>query len=281
MKLRIAGVLALLLAPQPAWAHFKLTSPPDWIVTNADGDPQKLSPCGSSAGMRTNVVTTVRPGQKLKVQWTERVGHPGHYRISIAADRAQLVDPTPVVMMNDCKSAPIQAAPVAPVIADGLFPKIVGATNMMYEHEITIPNMKCDRCTLQVLQFMSKHMPSCFYYHCADIRITDGTDGGLPAADSGTPDRAGSPGDSGGAGGSGGMVGAGGAGGTAGAGSGGRGGAPATGGTVGGEGGAGGDPPKRTASGGCSMATGARIPPVGLMALAGILAALASRRRRR
>jgi hypothetical protein len=33
----------------------------------------------------------------------------------------------------------------------------------------------CERCTLQVLEFMSNHPLPCFYYHCADVAIGTGT----------------------------------------------------------------------------------------------------------
>jgi hypothetical protein len=176
MKRRIGFLLAALLGPAvaspPARAHFKLLAPPEWITVDGFGDPQKEGPCGTAAGTRSNMVTRVQAGAKLKLQWQETIGHPGHFRIAIAANRADLMGPDPVVVANDCKSAAIQNPPVAPIIADGLFPRSVGMTGQMYEYEITVPNMVCDRCTLQVVQFMSQHPPSCFYYHCADLQIT-------------------------------------------------------------------------------------------------------------
>jgi hypothetical protein len=299
MKSRVGfllGSVCVLLLSRPAHAHFKLTAPPDWLVTNDDGDPQKLSPCGTTAGTRSNMVTPVTAGSKLKVQWRETVGHPGHYRIAIAANRAQLVDPMAVVMMNDCKSAAIQNPPVAPVIADGLFPKTAGAAGRMYEHEITVPNMTCDRCTLQVLQFMSQHEPGCFYYHCADIQITaaGAADGGATPADAGPRDTAATIDLGGGAGGSGATGGAGtGGGSTGGASTGGAatgGGSPGTGGAP--RGGAGGwqggsgvggtePPPKTSSGGGCLTVAGGGRPATGLVLLAGAVIALALRRRRR
>ncbi len=225
MKSRTLFLLApvLLLASAPAYAHFKLMAPADWIVTTAQGDPQKMNPCGTTGGMPTNMVTKVRPGSKLKVQWMETVGHPGHYRIAIAADRAQLTEPATVVQANDCKSAAIQATPVAPVIADGLFVHAAGAMGMMYEQEITVPNMICDKCTLQVLEFMSSHAPPCYYHHCANLQITnDIGDAGTGTAGDARDAAAGGGGgarDAGaGVGGSGGSLGVGGAGGAIGSG---------------------------------------------------------------
>jgi hypothetical protein len=37
---------------------------------------------------------------------------------------------------------------------------------------VTLPDdVTCTKCTLQVIEYMSKHSMPCFYYHCADIAI--------------------------------------------------------------------------------------------------------------
>jgi hypothetical protein len=63
---------------------------------------------------------------------------------------------------------------------------------------VTLPsNVTCEKCTLQVIEFMSDHPLNnpggCFYHHCADIAI--GVDAGTPPDDGGV-----SSGDDGGAG---------------------------------------------------------------------------------
>src|SRR5688500_2621746 len=116
----LIAVVAVLCGTN-AGAHFKITSPDggiqDWIVTNVYGDPQKQSPCGLSSGTQTGFVKTVTAGQKLTLNWIETIPHGGHYRIAIAPNRAQLIDPVPVIMQNDCKSLAIQNPPQAPVVA--------------------------------------------------------------------------------------------------------------------------------------------------------------------
>jgi len=173
---RIGFVLSLLWGPA-ALAHTRLDAPPDWLVTDSAGDPQKTEPCGSTTGTPSNVVTTVQAGSKLTVVWTETLFHPGHWRIAIASDRGQLVTPVPVVEANDCVSAPIETSPIAPVILDGIFPHISPSATGSYRQEITVPDVVCDHCTLQLVQFMSSHAPPCFYFHCADLRIVRGDAG--------------------------------------------------------------------------------------------------------
>ncbi len=144
-----------------AQAHIMLEQPTGWIVTNGLGDPQKEEPCGTSVGTASNVVTTLQAGSKITVRGTETVFHPGHFRLAIARERDQLITPVPVVQGNDCKSAPIQAPAIAPVLLDGLLPRSSPSANGSYQQELTVPDIACDDCTLQLLQFMSSHWPAC------------------------------------------------------------------------------------------------------------------------
>jgi Lytic polysaccharide mono-oxygenase, cellulose-degrading len=185
-----SSMLLLVAASQigsNAFAHIKMMYPPDAIETNDQGDPQKGSPC--SSGTASGRVTTFTVGDKVKVMWKDTIFHPGHFRISIAKDRADLFIPKTTVTSNDCKSAEIERAPKYPVLLDGI--EEGHMTSGSYEREITIPNMPCDKCTLQLTQFMQKHAPDCYYYHCADIKIVAkpaGADAGVnpPTPDAGT-----------------------------------------------------------------------------------------------
>src|SRR5262245_7501835 len=86
-------LLATLQASPVAGAHFKLLAPQSAIVENDLGDPQKLGPCGGSsadAGTPSNIVNKVQGGQKLHLKIQETVFHPGHYRVALVANRAEL-----------------------------------------------------------------------------------------------------------------------------------------------------------------------------------------------
>jgi MYXO-CTERM domain-containing protein len=302
---RMAAVLCglgSLLAARVAGAHIKLTAPIDWINTNAEGDPQKITPCGVAAGAAastyspTNKVNMVTVGDQLTVTWTETVAHDGHFRIALAASRDDLTDPAVTQYTSDGSEAISVATSTAyPVLADNLFvhkASDLNPTGMKnYSYTITIPNMPCTKCTLQVLQFMANHPldPSFFYHQCADMMImaapgggTAGTSGGS----SGAAGRNGGAGTSGAAGGASGIAGTSGAaggtsgtGGTTGAG-GATGGGGATGTGAGGNGttGAGGSSVSPAAdSSGCSCQTGG--PPAGVAGLGLLAVALLVRRR--
>lgn len=309
MKVRSLSLLALMLLAAPASAHIKLTEPMGWRVTNNSGDPQKTGPCGNEGNAAmTNVVHRVKPGDKIRVVWRETVAHPGHFRVSIAADRAQFKDPVITRVGDDaCGMATKEANPQLPTLVDNLFPSTAMMPRAGRDHmvEITVPDMSCPKCTVQLLQYMSNHAAPCFYYQCFDVQISnEGGDGGVTvvvdaAADTravdaaasidargtggstgtgGTTGTGGSGGAMTGTGGSGQPMTTGGAGGrpsaTAGAGgsaTSGTGGSSATAGTGGGS--------ARKSDGGCAMNGGE--PSLGALVLLALAILLARRRSRR
>jgi hypothetical protein len=192
-----AGVLGLALGSIAlTWssdsdAHFTLISPPSWVEEDVFGNPQKLGPCGGTNVTETETVTSYRAGSMLKVQWKETVGHPGHFRISLARDRDDLVVPAVETTTGDgltgfSISAAIMDPPVYPVLLDGIFARegVLNAEVEPFSVDVQLPAETCDDCTLQVIQFMANHEPGFFYYHCADIRIV-AADAVLPEVTSG------------------------------------------------------------------------------------------------
>jgi uncharacterized protein (TIGR03382 family) len=176
MMIRRFAMLAALsggwmFAAQHAQAHIKLTKPASWIQEDATGDPQKSGPCGPAAGQgtETNEITTYTEGQEITVEWTETVNHEGHFRIALAKDRSELKDPK---ITGACQSAEISNPPQYPILADGLFAVKSDDGKRMFSQKVKLPaGMTCDKCTLQVLQFMTPHPAPCLYYHCANLKI--------------------------------------------------------------------------------------------------------------
>jgi hypothetical protein len=189
---RLAALASSVLAVSAAGdanAHIQLLDPPSWVVEDAQGNPQKTGPCGGTAVTETGTVTTFRAGQTIPVKWQETVGHSGHFRISLARDRADLVDPDVVTSNGDgvsgnSISATIESPVAYPVLVDGLFPRdsVSGAQAEPFETTVTLPDEECEDCTLQVIQFMSQHGPGYFYHHCANVRIV-AADAELPDGD--------------------------------------------------------------------------------------------------
>lgn len=181
MSLPIAA-LAAAIAPAVN-AHFKLLEPASWLVEDDKGDPQKLFPCGGTLGNPgtvSNAMTAVTGGAKLKIVVSETVFHPGHYRIALARKRNSL-PADPIVTMHNTERGPrslsavIETSPKPPVLVDGLWPHTEKPT-ANWETEITVPNITCEGCQLQVIQFMAEHPGvregGFSYHHCAVLNIT-------------------------------------------------------------------------------------------------------------
>lgn len=204
MHRRSLALVALglgLLAPLGAGAHFVLTSPPSSFQLDAIGDPQKAPPCGDDgSAVASGMITNVQAGDTIMVTIDEMIFHPGHYRISLAPNDPSELPAEPIVTPDNnspCGSAPIDPAPVFPVLADGVFQHtepFAAAQSI----EITIPaDVTCDNCTLQIIQFMSNHglnnPGGCYYHHCAALSVqagpVDDTSGGGEASSGGGGDE--------------------------------------------------------------------------------------------
>lgn len=181
--LGLPAVAAAVAGAPAVYAHFRLVEPPAWLEQDERGDPQKLFPCGgtlTAPGEPTGAVTNVTGGSKLKIVVDETVFHPGHYRIALAR-RRNLLPLDPAVTMHETErglrsqSAFIMTTPMPPIIADGLWPHTERPT-ANWETEITVPNIDCEGCQLQVIQVMLEHPGvregGFSYHHCAVLNIT-------------------------------------------------------------------------------------------------------------
>jgi hypothetical protein len=184
--LRVAATAAAVLAFVPAvmHAHFKLLEPASWLIEDERGDPQKAGPCGGTNadyGKPSYAVTPAVGGSKLHIKVMETIYHPGHYRVALAVNSpTELpVDPKATTETTErgprSVSAEIQNPVQMPVLADGLFVHQAKADGP-FETDVTLPNISCKRCTLQVIEFMEQHAvnnPGMFtYHHCAVVQIT-------------------------------------------------------------------------------------------------------------
>jgi MYXO-CTERM domain-containing protein len=260
--LALASTIALLGLTSTAEAHFVLTTPPP--TNPQDSVPTTLAaqqnsgpasgkggvPCGPDMMMATTP-TAAQGGHPLVIKLVEVVPHDGFYRVALSINSRSELPPDNVVhdatgkvlpssgvgpdgktaLTGVSDSAVTESTAVFPVLADNMFPHM-GAGIETYMGNVTLPNVNCDHCTLQIIEFMHPHgyngTPGkndgggYFYHHCADLKIT--ADPGMPLfnpnMDGGTAHDAapGTAGDAGaGAGGNSGAAGATGAAGTSGA----------------------------------------------------------------
>jgi hypothetical protein len=177
---------ALVLLPATAHAHFVLEYPEASFEQNILGDPQKDTPCGGEGGSPTGIVTQLNAGETITLRWRETIYHPGHWRIALSDNTGDFFDPTISLDGNQVSTgATITDPPVAPIIADNLFPRTApNGQGETFEYDITLPTTPCASCTIQVMQFMLGHgPPNYMYFHCANIEIV----GAPPPPDAGTP----------------------------------------------------------------------------------------------
>jgi hypothetical protein len=189
----ISGAIAAaaLSCTTHAHAHFKLLQPASWLNEDDLGGPQKGSPCGpgnsrpfigddKQPAPLSNSVTTFHTGETITVELDETVYHPGYFRISFARTTAanatskDFPDPAltdPMGCYYD--KAAVKTAAHDDVLADGLFmAEAKSAEGRQLKQDVKLPDEPCDGCSLQIVQVMEGHgASSCFYFHCADIKI--------------------------------------------------------------------------------------------------------------
>ena len=188
-KMRIYASFAIgavaLLVPFAASSHFLLLEPANLLVQNNRGDPQKAAPCGGTSedkGTPSNAVTEVRGGDMLHIKITETVFHPGHYRAALAVNSLpsrprsgnhHAREPTwsPFGLCED-RSEPEATGAGGRAVRHTERP----APGSFHETDIRLPNINCEKCTLQILFWMGEHALNrdgdYSYHHCASIKIT-------------------------------------------------------------------------------------------------------------
>lgn len=166
--------VSFFVVATPASAHIALTCPPARYAYSAQGI--KTGPCGATSGSKSNKVTHLIAGQQLTVTFTETIGHPGFFRISLDTTGAEGFPAISKTPMN-----PV----VAPVLADNILPHTTAAANNTKRMAtITVPSTTCAKCVLQLTQFMSDN-PTSGYYECADVVIDAAGSGADFACDGG------------------------------------------------------------------------------------------------
>lgn len=145
-------------------AHITLTSP----APRHGPEQQKVSPCGARNDARGEVVTVFEPGETITVTWDETFDHPGHYRIMFDDDGFDDF-PDPANEFDLCEPGVDRGC-----LMDGIKDKEGGS----YSVQVTLPDIECENCTLQLIQVMTDRRPATMYYACADLALR--SSGGEP-----------------------------------------------------------------------------------------------------
>jgi hypothetical protein len=148
----VVVVIAIGAMAAPAVAHIEMTVP------GHRSQMQKEGPCGVIGSVRGSNVTTYASGQTITVEWDETVDHPGHYRISFDDDG------------NDFPN-PVRSTDAFPTT---LLDNIADHAPGHYTQDITLPDIECTNCTLQLVQVMTTTEPFTagnLYFQCADLSL--------------------------------------------------------------------------------------------------------------
>ena len=148
----------------------------------------KQGPCGITGGERGQNIYTYKAGETITIKVREYISHPGYFRIAFDEDGDDdFVNPQSVDPINrECMDDPADRCGEPDffnnetVLMDNLNPHKRTLLPKTYEWQVTLPNVKCDNCTLQILQVMTDiypiHAPydpamtsDDLYYQCIDL----------------------------------------------------------------------------------------------------------------
>lgn len=161
--LRCLAATCAIGSCMPAWAHITTTFPAERAGTVSVTE----GPCGTHTTPGRGPARKFLPGQTVDVRWTEVIDHPGHYRISFDDDgQDDFVDPAGYDDFYVSESVLLDNIPDLP-------------NQSQYLATITLPNIECDNCTLQVMQvntdkppFTPSPLSNDMHWTCADITLT-------------------------------------------------------------------------------------------------------------
>lgn len=156
--LKSGGIVLLLCAT--AQAHIAVTS----HETRHGKFELKSAPCGAETTERGTAIYTYLPGETIQIDFDEYIDHPGHYRVAFDADGTDdFVDPAGFddLYTNDA------------VLLDGIEDREDGGD---YTIDVTLPDVECTNCTLQIMQVMTDKPPygdgNDLYYECIDLVLS-------------------------------------------------------------------------------------------------------------
>lgn len=179
----VAGLSAMALAPTPGHAHIN-------VEMSRSGD-QKDSPCGTANSQRGSNVLRVRPGTTINVSVSETIPHPGYFRIAFDVDGD---DDFPIPTGTDGADGNCAGDPACgpgkedycsneTVLLDKLSPHPAGdffGGPYEYTFSVTLPDVECSDCTLQVIQMMNDfnfhpapYPADDIYYRCIDLELSN------------------------------------------------------------------------------------------------------------
>lgn len=209
----LAAVVGTLGATRSAQAHIDVNMAGTHTSRSSDSFfGIKTAPCGQAGSTRGTEVFTYRPGDTINVSVTETIPHPGYFRISFDDDGDDdfVIPEGTEGEFGDaaCENHPLcgpgngDYCSNETVLLDHLNPHPAGGQKT-YTWSVTLPDVECDNCTLQIIQMMNDfgpHAPQDYpdadiYYHCIELVLSEDAppSGDTPVDNEGIDCKAGDP----------------------------------------------------------------------------------------
>lgn len=165
---------AILWAP-PSAAHLDLLQPVPreqgrFDVLEMTNSLLKQGPCGQRENGRTTRVNVYAPGETITVVWDEYVNHRSYYRVAFDLDGDNDLPQFEAPGVGPEGHDPRNYCPV-----DGrviLAYELQDNRGGQYTLQVTLPDVECENCTLQVVQYMyGRGRARPYYFQCADLAL--------------------------------------------------------------------------------------------------------------
>jgi hypothetical protein len=170
-------LLGGIASTSPVRAHIDLQVP-EPRSPGRPGTTLPQGPCGQRVNeRRADTVNVFQPGQTIDVVWEAYVQHVSYFRIAFDADGDDSFSSRPTMPSDPAADDPTR------------LPANEGETILAYvedrtgdiervEERVTLPNVACENCTLQLIQFTyGLPIDNATYHQCADLVLE-----GPPAA---------------------------------------------------------------------------------------------------
>lgn len=160
------------LIAAPCLAHIDLKSP----AARAPGRPDSSlgeRPCGQRQNARrADRVHVFRPGESIDVLADVYVQHPGYFRFAFDIDGDDSFSARPIAPSDPASDDPTALPAGEGELILGYIEDPAGELEQI-EQRLTLPNVECEECTLQLTQFIyGLPLADATYYQCADIVLT-------------------------------------------------------------------------------------------------------------
>jgi len=200
---QLSAAVSLTLSASTAFAHIDVDMGGTHKSRVSGGYDIKDAPCGMADAKRGTNVYKYRPGATVTIKVYENIAHPSYFRISFDNDGTDnFVIPSGTAGEHgncggnpNCGPGKEDFCTNDTVLLDNLDLHPSGGAKT-YTWSVTLPNVECTNCTLQIIQMMNDfapfHSPAEYpaddiYYHCIDIELSKDAPESLtmPAANNG------------------------------------------------------------------------------------------------